>query len=142
MGVTTRLLVSIKRHEGFRSVAYRDSVGVWTIGYGTNLEVMRVSEQTAAGWLQLEVDRLRDALFLVAGFETAGNVRRDVLTEMAYQLGLAGVRKFKRMWAAVERKDWTVAAAEMMDSRWAREQTPRRAAELAMRMRTGRWEES
>src|SRR5688500_17348778 len=45
--------------EGFRSCPYRDSVGVWTIGYGTTSAERPVgpntpciSEATAAKWLR------------------------------------------------------------------------------------------
>lgn len=34
MKITHEGLALIKEYEGFRSAAYRDSVGVWTIGYG------------------------------------------------------------------------------------------------------------
>ena len=39
------------------------------------------------------------------------------------------------MWAALDSKDYEPAAAEMLDSKWAR-QTPERAEELAEIMRT------
>lgn len=49
----------IGRWEGFRSCPYRDSVGVWTIGYGTTSAVRPVngdtpciSQKTARRWLQ------------------------------------------------------------------------------------------
>lgn len=31
-------LATLKRHEGFRKFPYRDSRGIWTVGYGINLE--------------------------------------------------------------------------------------------------------
>ena len=49
---------------------------------------------------------------------------------MCYQMGLSGVLKFKRALAAMEIKNWEMAADEMLDSLWAR-QTSRRANELA-----------
>lgn len=35
MNISTKGIDAIKRFEGFRENAYQDSVGVWTIGYGT-----------------------------------------------------------------------------------------------------------
>ncbi len=70
-------------------------------------------------------------------------VRRDVLVEMAYQLGIGGCLNFKRMWIALRlpTPDYETAAAEMLDSVWAREPpprgTPERAEELAGIMRSG-----
>jgi lysozyme len=115
-------------------------VGVWTIGYGTNLQVLEIDEETAVRWLMEELEGKRAGLLGAPGFKEADDVRQDVLVEMAYQLGVRGCRSFKRMWAAVERQDWWAAASEMLDSKWAREDSPRRAVELATRMRSGKWD--
>ena len=58
------------------------------------------------------------------------------LREMAYQMGVPRVMGFKRMLAALERKDWQRAADEALDSRWA-EQTPARAQRVALKMHGG-----
>ena len=47
---------------------------------------------------------------------------------------LKEVAKFRKMLSALEDHDYHRAAAEMLDSRWAR-QVPRRAGEEAERMR-------
>lgn len=61
-------------------------------------------------------------------------VRQGVLTEMVFQLGIDGVRKFAKMLGAISRNDFDSAADEMLASRWA-EQTPERAHRLADLMR-------
>ena len=58
-----------------------------------------------------------------------------VLIEMVFQLGIGGVGKFKKMWAALKNKDYGEASFQMMDSRWAK-QTPSRAKELSSIMRS------
>ena len=55
---------------------------------------------------------------------------QDVLLSMSYQMGVTGVTRFKKMLAAMLLKDWTKAADEMLDSKWAR-QTPNRAKRLS-----------
>lgn len=60
---------------------------------------------------------------------------QNILTEMVFQMGVSGVGKFKNMRKAVENKDYTRAADEMLDSRWAK-QTPNRAKRLSDRMRS------
>lgn len=56
----------IKRWEGFRAEAYRDAVGVWTIGYGTTAMAgvgidpkpgMRITEEQAEEYLRKTVDK-------------------------------------------------------------------------------------
>ena len=63
--------------------------------------------------------------------------RRRVLANMGYQLGVGGLMGFKRMLAALERGDYEAAAREMLDSKWAKRDTPARAGRLAERMRRG-----
>jgi lysozyme len=55
---------------------------------------------------------------------------------MVFQLGETGVSKFKNMWKALEQDPpaYSVAASEMLDSRWAK-QTPNRANGLANLMK-------
>ena len=62
----------------------------------------------------------------------------EVLVEMAYQMGEGGLRKFKKMKAALSQDppDYETAAAEILDSKMAREQTPERAEDYADRMRS------
>ena len=55
---------------------------------------------------------------------------------MAYQLGVEGVMKFKKMIAALQNGDYDRAADEMADSLWAK-QTPSRAQRLMTLMRIG-----
>ncbi len=57
---------------------------------------------------------------------------------MTYQLGRGGLSKFKKMKGALcngSKPNYIDAANEMLDSKWAKKQTPRRAKELADRMR-------
>ena len=125
----------IQRHEGCRLTPYRDTRGLLTVGYGHLLE-RPIS--------QVEAEQLFDADFEAAHAASLRIVpavvspaRRGVLVEMCFQLGERGVRRFRRMLAAVAAEDWNLAADEMLDSRWAR-QTPERCRSLAEIMRNGR----
>ena len=53
----------------------------------------------------------------------------DILTEMAYQMGLSGLMGFINMHVAIENKDYKEAAKHGLDSKWNR-QTPERAKRL------------
>jgi lysozyme len=59
---------------------------------------------------------------------------QHVLVNMCFQLGKKGLSSFKNMKAAIEDENFTLAAVEMMDSRWAEDQTPQRAKRLADRV--------
>ena len=58
----------------------------------------------------------------------------DVITSMVFQLGEAGVSKFRNMFEALEIPDYGEAAEQMLESSW-HMQTPNRCQELAKFMR-------
>ena len=58
---------------------------------------------------------------------------KEILCEMIFQMGFAGVSKFKNMIKALQNHDYKQASIEMLDSRWAK-QTPNRAKELSDHM--------
>ena len=57
----------------------------------------------------------------------------SILCNMCFQLGKAGVGKFKKMFENVAKLNFKEASLEMLDSRWAK-QTPNRAKYLSDKM--------
>jgi lysozyme len=55
---------------------------------------------------------------------------------MVFQMGRAGVSRFKKFLTAAGRHEWDEAAKQMLDSRW-HQQTPKRAERLAEIFRSG-----
>jgi lysozyme len=135
----SHLLRSIKEHEGLRLRAYQDTVGVWTIGYGQNLQVLEIDEALAEKWLNHKIDEaIRDAASLPE-YAVMDEVRQDVLIELVYNMGLATVKKFVNTRRAMLEGRYDDAAAGMLQSKWAR-QVGKRADRLASQMKTGvRW---
>ncbi len=126
------LVESIKKHEGFVGMPYNDSLGVPTIGYGTKLPI---TESEADLLLKSRMYQKKEELERVEPFfKELPKEKQDVLLEMAYQLGVGGLLKFRKMWKALKRFDYKEAAKEALDSRWAK-QTPKRAEELADRLK-------
>ena len=126
----------IKLNEGFRDRMYKCPADKWTIGYGINLEAVKMPEEVASLWLQIEVDKRKKELLKHAWYSELSDNRKAAITDMSYQLGLLGLSKFKKMIAALAAKDWNRAASEMMDSRYAK-QTPNRALRNANIILTG-----
>ena len=67
MKISEKGLNLIKKFEGCRLAAYHDSVGVWTIGYGTTnadkaitgtsiSQGLQISQATADEWLRRSID--------------------------------------------------------------------------------------
>ncbi|RMF53937.1 MAG: hypothetical protein D6746_15005 [Bacteroidetes bacterium] len=130
----SRLINIVKSHEGFRPSMYLDSEGVPTIGYGTNLRTLVITEKEAEDLMLKELRKLWSLLNVDPVFSRLSEPRKIVLMDMAYNLGYVGLRQFKNMWAALKEGNYEKAAEEMLDSKWAR-QVGRRATELAEIMR-------
>lgn len=102
--------------------AYRDSVGVWTIGLGTNLQELTIDEALAFRFLRDARRRAERELEAAYPWYRLASARRQrAFTEMHYNLGHSRFSGFTRMIAAAERGDWQACATEALDSKWARE---------------------
>jgi lysozyme len=55
---------------------------------------------------------------------------------MAYQMGVDGVLKFKKMMIALQAENYEAAYKEALNSKWA-QQTPERAQRVALLIRNG-----
>ena len=125
------LVVSIKTHEGFEGNVYEDHLGYETVGYGTKMPISR-KEATVLLRMRLS-DKIEALKKRKPVFAQLPAEAQKVLAEMAYQLGVAGLLKFKKTWEHLENHDFYEASAEGLDSLWAR-QTPKRAKELMERL--------
>ena len=133
MGDLMGLIGTIKKHEGFRGMPYKDKLGIPTIGYGTKLPL---TEEEAEMLLQHRLDKkILELSDKEPFYLELPQKAQEVIANMAYQMGVNGVLKFKKMWKALKNGDFQKAADEMLDSRWAK-QTPNRARELAEIMRS------
>ena len=129
------LIESIKKHEGFSPVVYKCTAGYDTIGYGKRIKYLKVTEEQAIEWLEEDLGHLHYVLadkydcFLPASEEV-----KDIVMEMNYQLGVSAFSKCKKTIQYIKVKDYKAASIEMLDSKWARDDTPSRAKELSDRM--------
>ncbi len=137
---TMSIINQLKRHEGFRSKPYLDTVGKLTIGFGRNLDDVGISMYEAERLLKNDVTKVRERLIKeLPIFLELSPVRQAVLENMAFNMGLDGLKRFKKMIAAVNASDYKRAANEMLDSKWA-QQVGNRAIELAEQMRFDEWQ--
>ena len=134
-----RLVAFTKKAEGLKLKAYQDTEGVWTIGYGTNLQELQIGEDLAQEWLEL---KLRDALSYATTYPWFAGLspeRQMVIVDMVYNLGPNRFDGFIKFKAALQARDFRQAAKEMLDSKWA-SQVKGRAGRLAKTMETGLWQ--
>lgn len=96
MKVTADGLALIKRFEGFRAEAYRDPVGVWTIGYGHTSMAgapdvkagLRVTREEAGDILARDVALFADGVRRHVKVPL-GDKQFSALVSFAYNVGLA-----------------------------------------------------
>lgn len=125
------------RHEGLRLTVYDCPAGYKTVGVGRNLEGKGITEEEAMYLLDNDIKDFQESLSKeLLWFDSLDECRRNILTNMAFNLGVSGLLKFKNTLAAVENKNWEEAASQMLESRWA-EQVGSRAVELSELMKTG-----
>ena len=130
----------LARDEGCRLKPYRDTVGKLTIGIGRNLDDVGISLEEAHYLLSNDITRadraVTKALPWVASMD---GVRQAVVINLCFNMGIMGLFQFKNMLSAMKDGDWEVAAAELMDSKYAK-QVGDRAKRLAMQLITGEWQ--
>ncbi len=125
------------RHEGLRLTVYDCPAGYKTVGVGRNLEGKGITEEEAMYLLDNDIKDFQESLSKeLLWFDSLDECRRNILTNMAFNLGVSGLLKFKNTLAAIENKNWEEAASQMLESRWA-EQVGSRAVELSELMKTG-----
>lgn len=133
-----KLIADLKRDEGWRASAYRDSRGYLTIGYGFLIDPEKGGEMPVAVgdfWLRIASQaRWDDLKERIPWVDSLPERAQRGLANMAYQIGPAGVMKFQKMLASLKRHSYDEAAAEALDSAWAR-QTPTRAHRVASMLR-------
>lgn len=149
------IIAQLKRHEGLRLAAYRDSLGILTIGYGHNCESSplpgvilpgdSITLDEAEKVFREDLIKSAAALHLALPWlRTLVPARQAVLINMVFNMGLgnqmagSGVMGFRRMLKAAKEGDYALASKEMLNSRWASQVGPR-ARELACQMESGLW---
>ena len=127
----------LARDEGCRLKPYRDTEGLLTIGVGRNLDDVGITSEEAyhllesdIGWVMADLDRN------APWWRHLSEPRQRALVNMAFNLGWPRLSGFRNMLAALQAGDFERAAAEALDSKWAR-QVGARAARIANVIREG-----
>lgn len=142
----------LRFHEGERLTAYRDSLGLWTIGVGHLLPRPKSPEWARYSITKAESDRLfnddwHHHVSLVAQYAPWAmmfdEVRRYVIFDMTFNLGIEpfdgdGIKDWPIFVGQLRASNWAAAAANMRSTLWAR-QVKGRAERLARMIETGQW---
>jgi lysozyme len=141
--MTPHLAEDIKRDEGCKLVAYKDTLDIWTVGVGH----AHVAPGTV--WTQAQCDAqldedIRKAVALldvhVPWWRQLNDARQDVMVNLCFNMGFGdgtrGLSSFKRTLAFIEAGNFAAAADNLLASKWAG-QVKSRSGRLATQLRTG-----
>jgi lysozyme len=126
----------IKKCEGFASHPYLDTVGKLTIGYGRNIHDNGISQKEAEYLFDNDFSRCERELAPYPWYVNQPKNVQDALMNMCFNMGIERLLTFRKMILALTIKDYTTAALETLDSKWAI-QVGNRAKDVALMMRQG-----
>ncbi len=142
------LFQELKIHEGLELHVYLDTKGIPTVGIGHNLRndpaekelgrVLKVGDEISENEAMLLFDKdlaiaVQEVSQAINCFYKLSDIRQCVLVDMAFNLGIPRLKKFKKALTAIEKSEYETAAKEMLNSSWAR-QVKSRAPRLALMM--------
>ena len=142
----------LKIHEELRLKAYDDATGkelrpgdtlkgALTIGWGHNLSANGITQRNAIAWLTEDIEKAtaqcRQAFDWL---DLLDPVRQDVIIQLAFNMGLAGLKTFKKFLAACEQQDWSLAVNELLDSKWATQVGKERVDDILNAIEYGVWD--
>lgn len=133
---TELLAAELERDEGERLKPYRCTADKTTIGIGRNLDDVGISREESRFLLYNDIRRVLGECENLPFFHKLNGVRQRVIANMVFNLGLKRFLGFKLMIAAIELGEYSEAAIQMLDSRWA-QQVGDRAHRLARMMEEG-----
>lgn len=111
MSAVELALPRLRTEEGFRSMAYKDTQGHLSIGYGFNIEA-GISQYAASALCQAQANELHQALLRYGWYAALDDSRQSVCLDIAFNDGLHGLLGFPHMIAALAKQDWPTASAE------------------------------
>jgi lysozyme len=134
------LIKELRRDEGVIPHAYQDSLGYWTIGVGRLIDKRkggRLTDEEIDYLLMNDIKEcVEDLDKNLPWWRSLSDVRRRVLVNMRFNLGMAGLLGFKNTLKFIETGDYKRAADNMLLSKWAK-QVGQRSNRLAAMMEKG-----
>lgn len=122
-----RLKRTLWIQESAKRKMYRCPTGFLTIGVGHNLEQMPISERAIKVILEDDIELIKMELtysiknnFSIS-LKDLSPVRQEILINMAFNMGVPRLLKFKKTFAFIKKSQFVKASVEMLDSAWWKE---------------------
>ena len=135
-----KLIEMIKHHEGVRHKPYYDTATPpkLTIGVGRNLDDNGLSDDEIDYLLANDLKRCQAEAETYPWFADLNEPRQACIIGLLFNLGKPRWDKFVKAQARLAEGAYAECAAELLDSRWAK-QVGKRAEDTAAMMISGEW---
>lgn len=133
----------IRKHEGFRTKPYKDTLGNLTVGIGHLIkpgeEAKELSKQEVEALFEKDLSKAQQGAQNIISKNKLdlSEAQTNALTDMVFQMGEKGVSKFKRTLNLLKQGKYEEASKEALNSRWAK-QTPKRAKSISELLKQGK----
>jgi lysozyme len=142
-----QMLANLYSEEDYRQFVYDDKtgkaviapVGRMTFGIGWNIQDVgcpREIAEFAAMYFVKQVDAQLSKQLVF--YDLLDEVRKCVLCDMAFNMGVEGLLLFHNMLFAMKTGDWHTASVSMINSKWAKD-VGQRATKLRAALESGKW---
>lgn len=128
--------------EGYKKYAYQDSLGVWTIGVGRNIDNRfgkGLSNDEINYLLNNDIAQCTSQLENFNWYDIQDQVRKEVLIELCFNMGLPNLLLFNKMIASLSQKDYHEATVNLLHSKWATQVQKSRIESIVYRLVHGEY---
>lgn len=143
--IDPRLTADIKAAESCKLTSYKDSEGLWTVGWGHLLDQnvfgadYTITQEQADAWLQLDIESAQTYAQKTSEWDALDTAcRQNAVVELCFNMRSKWLL-FVNARRAIDRHDWQAAHDGLLASVWATQVHATRANRLADYLLTGQY---
>ncbi len=140
--ISARLKETITNHEASKRYAYKDSLGYLTIGIGRNIDTRGgrgLSADEIEYLLMNDINLCESQLHNKKYYSNQDAVRKEVLIELCFNLGIDKLEKFVNTLKSFEAKDYESVVNGLKNSLWYSQVGKGRSSNIFSRILTGNY---
>jgi lysozyme len=133
------LKAMLREDEGFVGVPKPCPTGHLSIGYGHNLDAGGISKEAAEVQLDIDVhEKVDECRSNIDFWDSLDDPRQTVLANLAFNMGISGLLKFKNTLRLMREGKHEAAAEALKNSKWYGQVQKSRSDRLIEIMRSGK----
>lgn len=135
-----KFIDQLYEHEDCIPYAYQDSLGYWTIAVGRLIDKRKggkLSDDECRYLLNNDIKEARTELAPFSWYQIQDQVRKDVLVELVFNMGLPNFLDFHDTIKYLTAKDYSHAVLALLASKWATQVGAERIDDIKYRLLNG-----